>query len=110
VAPLDVNAAVAVALSRLWERLAEVIAETKELESRAKDDPSLVRDPEYQAHTRWVSLFQDELGAVQTISEAIQSGAKVPVDEVAAARRTGKTLLELASTMSQELSEPAVHA
>jgi len=87
-----------------------VIAETKELESRAKEDPALIQDPDYQAHTRWVSLFQDELGAVQTVSEAIQSGARVPTDEVVAARRTGKKLLELASTMSQELSEPAVRA
>jgi hypothetical protein len=109
-AQLDVNAAFAVSLRQLWERLAEVIAETKELEHEAKDDPALARDPEYRAHTRWVSLFQDELGAVQTVSEAVQSGVNVPAEQVLSARRTGKKLLELAGTMSQEMSEPAAHA
>jgi hypothetical protein len=109
-APLNVNAALAVALGQLWERLAEVIAQTKELESKAKDDPALVNDSDYVAHTRWMSLFQDELGAVQTVSEAMQSGAKVPDEEVLTARRTGKKLLELAPTCASEISEPAAHA
>jgi hypothetical protein len=51
------------------------VDDAKRLQAQAAEDPSMLTDPLVQAETRWVSLFDPELSAVQTVYESAESGA-----------------------------------
>lgn len=83
------------ALKQVWERLAPIVDEVRELEGRASHDPRLLNEPRVAADTRWLQLFGREINAVQTIYRATEAGARLSADEIRKARDAGQKLLRL---------------
>lgn len=90
----DIDAA-RLALKQVWEQLAPIVDEVRELEERTSQDPRLLSQPLVAADTRWLQLFGREITAVQTIYAATQAGARLTTDEIRKARDTAQKLLGL---------------
>jgi hypothetical protein len=84
-----------VALEDAWRQLASIIAESKDLDVETKADPNRLNDPWVVAHVRWLSVFNNELAAVQTVYEALQTGVKLDSEDIRAARAAADKLLEV---------------
>jgi hypothetical protein len=108
-AVLNEREAARVALEQVWSELAAAVAMATEHELAAKEDPSLLQRPDVLADTRWLFLFREELGDVQTVYETSRAGAKVSADSLHAAEVTGRKLLELISRARESAAavEPA---
>jgi hypothetical protein len=92
------DAALALAVRTAWQKLAEIIADTKNLEAKAQEDTSLLNDPWVQAHTRFAFIFKDELDAARTVYEALARGMTVPTDQLVPTYDAEQKLLGIATT------------
>lgn len=83
------------ALKKYWEELAPYVDEARELSARVSDDPSLLRDQWVSAQTRWLSLFDPEIKAVQDVYNTTEIKARLPVDAIRTARDAAAELLRI---------------
>jgi len=105
-ADLNDTEAARVALEQIWYRLAPIADEARHAQEETTKNPSLLRDPWVEAQTRWLSVFDRELAAVQTVYEAAQGGAKLSTDELYAAREAGEKLLGIISETRERAPQP----
>lgn len=96
-----------VALEQTWYQLAPIAAEAKQLQGEAAKSPGRLRDPWVDAHVRWLSVFDRELSAVQTVYESAEAGAKLSADEFLAAHNAGEKLLQIISDTRERVPQPA---
>ena len=82
-------------MSRPGKDLAVVATEAKAYQQKAAQDPALLADPVIDAETQWVWVFDREIGAVQTVYEAVQSGVKPSLGAVRSAVDAGRKLLDI---------------
>ena len=76
-----------VALDDTWRKLAVVVEKAK----AATEDPSLVDAGEREVYQRWLSTFDEELGAIQTVHD---SASSLRADDLRVARDTAEKLLD----------------
>jgi hypothetical protein len=96
-----------VALDEAWRQLAPVVDEAKSLQHQAELDPAMLSDRWVQATSRWLTAFQRQLGAVQTVHDAAEAGKRVPVSEIRSAREAAEKLSEIYSDLAQQMRQPA---
>jgi hypothetical protein len=88
------DAAARLEFESAWLQLAPLIDEARGYQALANHDPSRFGDPWVEAHTRWLSIFDRELSAARTVHEALEGGAKLSADDIAAAAHSARRLLE----------------
>jgi len=103
---LNQTEAVTTTLAERWRQLAAIIQEAVRLKDEAARDPSRANDPWVLAHVQWLTVFERELGAVQKVYEAVESGAKLSTDDVRAASEAAEKLLGIATEARARVSEP----
>lgn len=81
------------ALDEIWRRLAPVVDEARHAQLEVAAKPALQKDPSVDALVRWLSIFTPELGAVQTVHEAANAGAKLSPEELYVARKIAERLM-----------------
>jgi hypothetical protein len=94
-----------IALAEKWRLLAQLVDEAKSLETESQREPARLDDPRVVAMVRWVTLFARELGAVQAVYEATESGVSLPVDQIRSARMVADKLIEIADSAQQILRQ-----
>jgi hypothetical protein len=92
-AKLDNSAVINESFERLWEELAEEITKTRLLEQQAKERGT--PDNDLLVRQRWLWLFEDELGGVQKVHNAIHRGRRVSERDTLVADEVAKRLLRL---------------
>jgi hypothetical protein len=95
------------ALAERWRQLAGYIDEAKAMQTEAQREPAKLKDPWTVALIRWQSLFDRELGAIQTVYDASSSGAKLEATDIRAARATADKLLEVIANAREQFAVPA---
>jgi hypothetical protein len=83
------------AFLKTWEELATFVDMAEAARSKSLRDPVVAQDPASQLYVRWLSLFEPELAAAQRIAEAITVGARLPADDLRAARETAEEVLRV---------------
>ena len=94
-AELDERQAARVALERVWQDLDPIVDEATARKEEAARNPSLLSDPRVEAETRWLWLFERELGEVQTVYTSAESGAKLSTEALRSASEAGRKLLDI---------------
>jgi hypothetical protein len=83
------------------------VDEARQAQLEAKRNPALLRDPRVEAETKWLSIFDRELAAVQTVYQAAQGGGRLSTEELYTAREAGEKLLGIISEAQQQTSQVA---
>lgn len=87
----------ATTLDDQWRQLAPIIDEASRVKDEATRDPSLANDPWVVAHLRWLTLFERELAAVQTVHESSENGASLPAEDLRTTSDVAERLLDAIS-------------
>jgi hypothetical protein len=104
---LNETEAARLALDEIWRRLAPVVDEARHRQLEVSDQPALQQqDASIDALVRWLSIFDRELAAVQTVFEAANSGARLTPEELYTARKTGEKLMNLIEEVPPGTKEP----
>jgi hypothetical protein len=82
-------------LKKYWDQLAPYVDEARELSERVSENPSLLNDSWASAQTRWLSIFDTEIEAVQDVYNSTEARARVPVDAIRKARDAAAELLRI---------------
>jgi hypothetical protein len=96
-----------VTLQEAWRQLAPYIDRARRLQEQATRDPSKQADRWVQTNARWLSVFNRQLAAIQTVYEATEAGKRVPVDELRSASEAADKLLAIISDLQQRVPQPA---
>jgi hypothetical protein len=81
------------ALDEVWRQLAPVVDKARHTQLEVAARPKLQEeDPSVDALVRWLSIFDRELGAVQTVYEAANAGANLTPEEIYVARNIAEKL------------------
>jgi tetratricopeptide (TPR) repeat protein len=96
------------ALDSVWRELAPIVDEARRLNLDASRNPSRLRDPWVQAHTRWINLFDREIKAVEDVYAAGLKGGRLSVESVRAAQATAEKLLGFVTAARERLSRSGV--
>jgi hypothetical protein len=83
------------ALDDTWRKLAVVVDKAK----AAAEDPDVAAPQERELYQRWLSTFNEELGAIQTVHDASSS---LRADDLRVARDTAEKLLDAFYSVSGE--------
>jgi hypothetical protein len=73
-----------------WRRLAPYVDRASALKAEMASDPARAADPEVATYVRWLSAFEQEIAAIQTVAEGAE---RLPIEDVRVARTTGEKLL-----------------
>jgi hypothetical protein len=92
-----------ITLDVVWKSLADAVRQALQARLEATRDPRLFEDPQVRALDRWLFLFDREIGAVRTVHDAVEAGARLSPDDIRVAQHTGERLLEVVRPV---LSEP----
>jgi hypothetical protein len=95
------------ALEKVWEQLALGVDRAKSFGEASKQDPAVLNDPLAVAYLRWVTVFEREIAAVQTIADAAREGDKIETEKIRAARIAGDKLLEILERAQSQVLTPA---
>lgn len=94
------------ALDQVWRQLAPVVDKARHTQLEVAESPKLQQeDPTVDALVRWLSIFERELGAVQTVHDAANAGAKLTPEEIYVARNIAEKLKSLVETVSDQADE-----
>jgi hypothetical protein len=94
------------ALDEVWRQLAPVIDKARHTQLEVAAKPKLQEeDPSVDALVRWLSIFDRELGAVQTVHEATNAGAKLTPEEIYVARNIAEKLKGLIESIPDAIQE-----
>jgi hypothetical protein len=80
---------------RMWAQLEPLISEARALEAQANANPVQWDDPWVQAHTRWLSVFGEEIDAVRKVRNGLAHGVNLSDEDIRSAARVGQKLLDI---------------
>jgi hypothetical protein len=104
----DENETARLALDEIWRRLAPVVDEARHVQLEVAAKPKLQENPSVDALVRWLSIFDRELGAVQSVYEAANAGAKLTPEEIHVARRIAQRLMSIIEGVPDATDEEEV--
>jgi hypothetical protein len=72
-----------------------LISEARALEALANANPTEWNDPWVQAHTRWLSVFGEEIDAVRKVRDGLAHGVTLSDEDVRSAAQVEQRLLDI---------------